>query len=224
MNVFNRTLRNWARRLSVAAIATAFLAGLIGIVPGTPDCRAPQSKFSAFRRRRWAVTSRSSSRAVAPRRSTFSTACGHATTATAGTSRPGRSSGSTVPGCLSSCRSAACPASTPTGTGRRSATGSTQTYKWETFLTSELPGWLAANRGVSPTGNAVVGLSMSGSSALILAAFHPGQFIYAGSLSGFLNLSEGLWPVLVGVSMADAGGFNALDMWGALRRRGLAAQ
>ena len=92
--------------------------------------------------------------------------------------------------------------------------GTTQTYKWETFLTSELPAWLAANKGVSATGNAVVGLSMSGSAALILAAYHPGQFIYAGALSGFLNLSKGLWPVLVGIAMGDAGGFNALDMWG----------
>jgi diacylglycerol O-acyltransferase / trehalose O-mycolyltransferase len=92
--------------------------------------------------------------------------------------------------------------------------GRTYTYKWETFLTSELPGWLAANRKISSSGNAVVGLSMSGSSALILAAFHPNQFVYAGSLSGFLNLSAGFWPILVGVSMADAGGFNALDMWG----------
>jgi diacylglycerol O-acyltransferase/trehalose O-mycolyltransferase len=92
--------------------------------------------------------------------------------------------------------------------------GTTQTYKWETFLTSELPGWLSANRGISPTGDAVVGLSMSGSAALILAAYHPGQFSYAASLSGFLNLSDRLWPALVGVAMADAGGFNALDMWG----------
>jgi len=92
--------------------------------------------------------------------------------------------------------------------------GQTYTYKWETFLTSELPGWLAANRGISSGGNAVVGLSMSGSSALILAAFHPGQFVYAGSLSGFLNLSAGFWPILVGIAMNDAGGFNALDMWG----------
>src|ERR1700756_4032178 len=73
--------------------------------------------------------------------------------------------------------------------------GTTQTYKWETFLTSELPGWLAANKGVSPTGNAVVGLSMSGGAALILAAYHPGQFVYAGSPSGFLNPSNRLWPV-----------------------------
>ena len=55
---------------------------------------------------------------------------------------------------------------------------------------------------------------MSGGAALILAAYHPGQFVYAGSLSGFLNTSNRLWPVLIGIAMADAGGFNALDMWG----------
>src|SRR6478735_7923035 len=60
------------------------------------------------------------------------------------------------------------------------------TYKWETFLTQELPSYLAANKGVQPTGNAVVGLSMSGGAALILAAYYPTQFIFAGSLSGFL--------------------------------------
>jgi len=92
--------------------------------------------------------------------------------------------------------------------------GTTQTYKWETFLTSELPAWLSANKGISPGGNAVVGLSMSGSAALILAAYHPGQFVYAGSLSGFLNLSAQSWPLAVSIAMADAGGFNALDMWG----------
>jgi diacylglycerol O-acyltransferase/trehalose O-mycolyltransferase len=92
--------------------------------------------------------------------------------------------------------------------------GTTQTYNWETFLTSELPAYLSANKGISPSGNAVVGLSMSGSAALILAAYHPGNFTYAGSLSGFLNLSEGIWPTLVGVSMRDAGGFDATAMWG----------
>jgi diacylglycerol O-acyltransferase / trehalose O-mycolyltransferase len=92
--------------------------------------------------------------------------------------------------------------------------GQNYTYKWETFLTSELPGWLSANRGISPSGNAVVGLSMSGGSALILAAYHPGQFVYAGSLSGFLNPSAGLWPVLIGLAMNDSGGYNAASMWG----------
>nr|ABP45718.1 putative esterase [Mycolicibacterium gilvum PYR-GCK] len=92
--------------------------------------------------------------------------------------------------------------------------GGTHNYQWETFLTSELPAYLAANKGISPSGNAVVGLSMSGSAALIMAAYHPGQFSYAGSLSGYLNLSEGVWPLLVGIAMRDAGGFSATSMWG----------
>jgi diacylglycerol O-acyltransferase/trehalose O-mycolyltransferase len=84
-----------------------------------------------------------------------------------------------------------------------------QTYKWETFVTRELPQYLQANRGLSPNGNAAVGLSMSGGSALILAAYYPQQFSYAGSLSGFLNPSEGWWPTLIGLSMGDAGGYSA---------------
>ena len=92
--------------------------------------------------------------------------------------------------------------------------GQTYSYQWETFLTSELPAYLAANKGVSPTGNAVVGLSMPGSAALILAAYHPGQFRYAASLSGYLNLSDGVWPLLVSIAMRDAGGFSSTAMWG----------
>ncbi|HET6732664.1 esterase family protein [Mycobacterium sp.] len=92
--------------------------------------------------------------------------------------------------------------------------GRTYNYQWETFLTSELPAYLAANKGISPSGNAVVGLSMAGSSALILATYYPGQFSYAGSLSGFLNLSAGVWPTLVGFAMRDSGGFDAGAMWG----------
>jgi diacylglycerol O-acyltransferase/trehalose O-mycolyltransferase len=90
-----------------------------------------------------------------------------------------------------------------------------QTYKWETFLTQELPAYLAANNSVKPTGSAAVGLSMAGSAALTLAIHHPAQFPYAASLSGFLNLSEGWWPGLVNTSMGDAGGFKSKDMWGA---------
>jgi diacylglycerol O-acyltransferase / trehalose O-mycolyltransferase / mycolyltransferase Ag85 len=89
-----------------------------------------------------------------------------------------------------------------------------QTYKWETFLTQELPAYLASQKGVDASRTAAVGLSMAGSAALTLAIYHPGQFQYAGSLSGFLNLSEGWWPMLVNLSMGDAGGFKANDMWG----------
>jgi diacylglycerol O-acyltransferase / trehalose O-mycolyltransferase len=89
------------------------------------------------------------------------------------------------------------------------------TYKWETFITQELPGYLAANKGVNPNRNAAVGLSMAGSAAMTLAIYYPQQFQYAASLSGFLNLSEGWWPMLVNTSMGDAGGYDANDMWGA---------
>jgi diacylglycerol O-acyltransferase/trehalose O-mycolyltransferase len=92
--------------------------------------------------------------------------------------------------------------------------GQTYTYNWETFLTRELPAWLAANKNVPQTGNAAVGLSMGGSSALVLAAFHPQEFVYAGSLSGFLNLSEGQWPGMVGIAMNWNGGFSPEAMWG----------
>jgi diacylglycerol O-acyltransferase/trehalose O-mycolyltransferase len=95
-----------------------------------------------------------------------------------------------------------------------SSNGQNYTYKWETFLTKELPSWLADNKNVSQSGNAIVGLSMSGNSSMVLAAYYPQRFIYAGSLSGFLNPSEGWWPTLIGMSMNDAGGYNATDMWG----------
>ncbi|KUI26458.1 diacylglycerol acyltransferase/mycolyltransferase Ag85A [Mycobacterium sp. IS-1742] len=88
------------------------------------------------------------------------------------------------------------------------------TYKWETFLTSELPAYLASTKGVNPNRNAAVGLSMAGSAAMTLAIYYPQQFQYAASLSGFLNLSEGWWPMLVGLSMGDAGGYKSEDMWG----------
>jgi len=88
------------------------------------------------------------------------------------------------------------------------------TYKWETFLTSELPQYLSADKQVKPTGSAAVGLSMAGSSALILAAYHPNQFVYAGSLSALLDPSQGMGPSLIGLSMGDAGGYKAADMWG----------
>jgi len=92
--------------------------------------------------------------------------------------------------------------------------GQDYTYKWETFLTQELPASLEANQGVSQTGNAVVGLSMAGGTALTYAIYHPQQWIYAASLSGFLNPSEGWWPMLIGLAMNDAGGYNAESMWG----------
>src|SRR6478735_634135 len=90
----------------------------------------------------------------------------------------------------------------------------TYTYRWETFLTQELPAWLSSNKHVSPTGNGVVGLSMSGGAALILSAYHPAQFTYAASLSGFLNPSTVFMKQAIRVAMLDAGGYNVDNMWG----------
>lgn len=102
--------------------------------------------------------------------------------------------------------------------------GQTYTYKWETFLTQELPTWLATNRDLAANDNAVVGASMGGSSALVLAIYHPQQFIYAGSMSGFLNLSNGPWPGLVNLAMHWDGGFNSQRAVGPAQRPGLGAQ
>jgi diacylglycerol O-acyltransferase/trehalose O-mycolyltransferase len=88
------------------------------------------------------------------------------------------------------------------------------TYKWETFLTRELPAYLETTKQVSPTGNAVVGLSMSGGAALILAAYHPDRFRFAASMSGFLNPSTPFMKQAIRIAMLDAGGYNVDNMWG----------
>ena len=41
--------------------------------------------------------------------------------------------------------------------GPATGNGGTHTYKWETFLTQELPAYLATNKSVASTGNAIVG-------------------------------------------------------------------
>ncbi|WP_024795932.1 alpha/beta hydrolase [Tomitella biformata] len=88
------------------------------------------------------------------------------------------------------------------------------TYMWETFLSSELPNFLADVKGVNRSGNAVLGISMGGSAALYLAAKHKPQFAFAGSMSGYLNLSTPGMPTSIRVAMLDAGLFNADSMWG----------
>jgi S-formylglutathione hydrolase FrmB len=85
--------------------------------------------------------------------------------------------------------------------------------QWETFLSSELPDWLAANKGLAPGGHGVVGASQGGYAATALATFHPDRFRYAASLSGFLA------PERTGVDGAitaglKQGGADSDKMWG----------
>src|SRR6202453_3504469 len=86
--------------------------------------------------------------------------------------------------------------------------------QWDTFLSNELPNWLAANKGLAPGGHGAVGVSQGGYAAAALATFHPDRFRYAGSLSGYLA------PERTGVDGAitaglKQGGGDSDRMWGA---------
>ncbi|WP_165243217.1 alpha/beta hydrolase [Corynebacterium lizhenjunii] len=89
-------------------------------------------------------------------------------------------------------------------------------YKWETFLTSELPGYLEGNFGVARNNNAIAGLSMGGTAAITLAGKHPGQFRQALSYSGYLATSFPGAHTFMRLALLDAGGFNLNAMYGSL--------
>ncbi|MBF6178866.1 alpha/beta hydrolase [Nocardia otitidiscaviarum] len=95
--------------------------------------------------------------------------------------------------------------------------GKSYTYKWETFITQNLRNALRDRLGFSPYRNGVFGLSMGGSGALTLAAYHPDQFSFAGSYSGYLNISAPGMREAIRIAMVDAGGYNVDAMappWG----------
>ncbi|WP_425394538.1 alpha/beta hydrolase [Aldersonia kunmingensis] len=92
--------------------------------------------------------------------------------------------------------------------------GQRVTYKWETFITRDLRFALRDRLGFNPNRNGAFGLSMGGSAALALAAYHPDQFVYAGSYSGYLNISAPGMRELMRIAMLDAGGYNIDSMWG----------
>ncbi len=89
-------------------------------------------------------------------------------------------------------------------------------YKWETFLTRELPGYLQRNFGVSPTNNSIAGLSMGGTAAITLAGKHPRQFRQALSYSGYLNTSVPGAHTMMRLALLDSGGFNLNAMYGSM--------
>ncbi|BCO39450.1 MPT51 antigen [Mycobacterium paraintracellulare] len=87
--------------------------------------------------------------------------------------------------------------------------------QWDTFLSSELPDWLAANKGLAPGGHAAVGASQGGYGAMALAAFHPDRFGFAGSLSGFLYPSSTNYNGAILEGLQQFGGVDGNGMWGA---------
>jgi S-formylglutathione hydrolase FrmB len=86
--------------------------------------------------------------------------------------------------------------------------------QWETFLSSELPDWLAANKGLAPGGHGIVGAAQGGTGAMMMAAFHPDRFRYAGSMSGFLTPSQTALNGAITAGLAQWGGVDTRNMWG----------
>ncbi|HUL99947.1 MAG TPA: alpha/beta hydrolase family protein [Mycobacterium sp.] len=86
--------------------------------------------------------------------------------------------------------------------------------QWETFLSQELPDWLAANKGLAPNGHGVVGAAQGGTAALTLAAFYPDRFRFAGSLSGFLTPSATFMNGAITDGLMRFGGVDTRNMWG----------
>ncbi|MFR9752750.1 alpha/beta hydrolase-fold protein [Nocardia sp. 004] len=86
-------------------------------------------------------------------------------------------------------------------------------YKWETFLTKELPP-LLENYWRATDVRGIEGLSMGGTAAMLLAARNPGFVRYAGSYSGFLTTTTLGMPEAIEFAVRDAGGFDVSAMWG----------
>jgi len=87
--------------------------------------------------------------------------------------------------------------------------------QWDTFLSSELPDWLAANKGLAPGGHGVVGAAQGGYAAVALGTFHPDRFRYAGSLSGVLAPEKTGVNGAISAGLKGDGGVDTVNMWGA---------
>lgn len=88
------------------------------------------------------------------------------------------------------------------------------TYKWETFLTQELPVYLQQHFGLDPHNNSILGLSMGGTAAMNIAAKHPEQFRQALSFSGYLTTTLPGAQTAVRLALLDGGLYNVNAMYG----------
>lgn len=96
--------------------------------------------------------------------------------------------------------------------GWTETTGKTYTYQWETYLTQTLRDALRDRLGFSTSRNGIFGLSSGGSASLYMAAYHPDQFVYAGSMSGYLYMSAPGMREALRLAMLAAGGYNIDSM------------
>lgn len=92
--------------------------------------------------------------------------------------------------------------------------GQFQHLKWETFLTQELPNYLADHFQTQRTGNAIAGLSMGASAAMSLAYNHRDQFSHVSAFSGYLQTSNPVVSAAIGASQVEQAGYDPSAMWG----------
>ncbi|MCE5289350.1 MAG: esterase family protein [Nocardiaceae bacterium] len=85
--------------------------------------------------------------------------------------------------------------------------------KWATFLTKELPPLVNETLGASGE-NALVGISMAGTSALALAESAPGLYKAVGSFSGCAETSTPQGREYVKLVVETRGNGNTENMWG----------
>ncbi len=86
-------------------------------------------------------------------------------------------------------------------------------YKWETFLTKELPPLLESQWRTTDV-RGMEGISMGGTAAMFLAGRNPNFAKYAASYSGVLTTTTLGMPQAIQYAMHDAGGFDSTAMWG----------
>ncbi|MFC3242818.1 alpha/beta hydrolase-fold protein [Gordonia humi] len=105
------------------------------------------------------------------------------------------------------------------------------TYKWNCVISKSLVGAMDRKKLRGPSGKyAIMGLSMSGSSALIIAGNNKNDFDSAASLSGYLNLTApGMREAIRAAMIVPAldGGTPAMNvdaMWGAAVEHPVARQ
>ncbi|RPA59050.1 esterase family protein [Gordonia oryzae] len=85
--------------------------------------------------------------------------------------------------------------------------------KWETFLTRELPAYMAKQHNSDNRRNGIAGLSMSGTSALNLASRHPGFYKAVASYSGYPTVTMPGFTQGIQASVSTMGG-DPNNMWG----------
>lgn len=95
------------------------------------------------------------------------------------------------------------------------SSGETYSPQWETFIGEELPAYLNQNFNIDQTGNAVVGLSISGGQAVNLALKYPEVFKVALSISGYYQTNDPFgWVAMPYILSTRQGISNGFDgMW-----------